>query len=97
MNVCLFAYRWDLFERAGVKAPIATWDDAITAGKRIQPIAEDGLFWIYPDTTRIFHILAIQAGGGFIDKNNKLVINHPGNVKSAQYLNDFWSRHKAGA
>jgi len=97
MNVCLMAYRSDLFERAGIKTPIATWDDAVQAGKRIIPIAEDGLFWVYTDTTRIFHILAIQAGGGFIDSHNKLSINNPGNVKAAQYLYDFWNKQKAGS
>jgi arabinosaccharide transport system substrate-binding protein len=93
LNVCLFAYRRDLLDRAGIKTPIATWDDALQAGKKIVSVAEDGLFWVYPDTTRIFHILAIQAGGGFLDKGAKLIINSPGSAKALQYLYDVVKNH----
>lgn len=95
LNVCLLCYRHDLFDQVGIKAPLKTWDEVIDAGKRLMPVAPEGIFFVRHGTASSFHMLAVQAGGGFLDKANKLIINHPNNQKALQYLVDLVHRHKA--
>ncbi|HEV2126728.1 MAG TPA: extracellular solute-binding protein, partial [Chloroflexota bacterium] len=97
LNVCLFAYRHDLFERAGIKAPIKTWDEVVDVGKRLAPHAPFGALLVSTGTTNTFHTLAIPAGGGYLEKGSKLTVNHTGNVKALQYLQDLVHRHKAAS
>ena len=66
-------------------------------GRRISAIAPDGLFWTGAGPIGPFHMLAIQAGGGYWEKGNKLSINHPANARAMQYLVDMTSRFKAAS
>jgi len=93
MNAVLFTYRHDVFQQLGVRTPIATWDDLVEAGKRVLPIAPDGLFVIRTGlgTLTIFNI---TAGGGYLEKGSKLILNHANNAKALQYLVDLVHRHK---
>jgi arabinosaccharide transport system substrate-binding protein len=97
LNVCLLCYRHDLLDRVGLKAPLRTWDEVVEAGKKIVPIAPEGLFFVRPGTAGTFHMLAVQAGGGFLEKGAKLIINHPNNAKALQYLVDLVHRHQAAS
>lgn len=94
LNVCLLAYRHDLFAQAGVTPPIKTWDEALDVGRKVTAIAPDGLFFVGTGPIGAFHMLAIQAGGGYLEKGSRLTINHQANVKAMQYLVDLTSRLK---
>jgi arabinosaccharide transport system substrate-binding protein len=98
LNAVLLAYRWDLFERAGVKAPLKTWDDVVEAGKRLVGAGvTNGIFFFGNGTTGAVHILSIIEGGGYTDKNGKLTITHPANARAIQYLSDLVIKHKVAA
>lgn len=92
LNVCLLAYRHDLFAQAGITPPIKTWDEAAEVGRRLSGRCPDGLFWVGSGPIGVFHMLAIQAGGGYWDQGTKLIINHPANARAMQYLVDLTSR-----
>ena len=95
LNAVLFAYRWDVFERAGIKPPLRTWEEMADAGKRLAPHAPHGLMFFGSGTTGPTHILPIIAGGGYLDKNSRLIVNHPANQRALQFLVDLVQRHKA--
>ena len=97
LNVCLLCYRHDLLQRVGVKTPIATWDDAVQAGRQLLPVAPEGLFFVRGGTVGTFHLLAIQAGGGFLQNGNKLIVNHQSNAKALQFLVDLMHKSKGAA
>jgi len=97
LNVCLFAYRHDLFAQVGIKTPIETWDDLIEAGKIISSICPEGMFFVRTGTTGTFHMLAIQNGGGFLEQGRKLIINHPANLRTLEFLVDLIYRHRAAS
>ena len=93
MNAVLFAYRYDVFQQLGIKTPVATWDDFVEAGKRVLPVAPDGLIVVRTGTGTL-PIFAVTAGGGFLDKGSKLILNHPNNARALQYMTDLVQRHK---
>lgn len=99
LNVCLMAYRHDLFERAGIKTPIATWEDLVVAAKKVTAVAPRGMFLlrVRGDATGHVAMLAVQAGGGFLTKDNRLVINDANNVRALQFLVDLVHRHQAAS
>jgi len=93
MNAVLFAYRWDVFQQLGIKTPVATWDELVEVGKRVVPIAPDGLFVVRTGTGTLT-VFNIPAGGGYLEKGTKLILNHPNNVKALQFMVDLIQRHK---
>lgn len=97
LNVCLLAYRYDLFDQVGIKAPLKTWDEVVEAGKRLAPVAPEGAMFVRAGTAGTYHQLAITGGGGFLDKNGKLTINSPANQKALQFLVDFIYKSKGGS
>jgi arabinosaccharide transport system substrate-binding protein len=97
LNACVLAYRHDIFQQAGIKPPIKTWDEAMDIGRRLSAVCPDGLYWVAPGPIGPFHMLAIQAGGGYWEKGNKLAINHAANARAMQYLVDLTSRFKAAS
>src|SRR6266508_1187728 len=96
LNVCLMSYRQGLFDRAGIKAPLATWDDVVAAGKKILGVAPKGILMprVRSDATGHAAMLAVQAGGGFFSKDNRLIVNDPNNARALQYLADLINQHQ---
>ncbi|HEV2126187.1 MAG TPA: extracellular solute-binding protein [Chloroflexota bacterium] len=95
LNVVLFAYRHDLFDKAGIKAPLKTWNEAMEAGRTLSSIAPEGLFFVSAGPIGTFHTLAIQAGGGYLENGNRLIIDHEQNVKALQFIVDSAHRLRA--
>jgi ABC-type glycerol-3-phosphate transport system substrate-binding protein len=94
LNVVLYAYRTDIFEKVGVTAPIKTWDDFIEAGKKVKAVASEGIYEVRADPAGSTHMLAVQAGGGMFTADGKLQITHPANLKAVEYLADLINKHK---
>jgi arabinosaccharide transport system substrate-binding protein len=97
LNVCLLCYRHDLFDRVGIKAPLKTWDEVVEAGKRIAAVSPEGLFMVRTGTAGTFHMLAVAAGGGYLDKGVKLQLNQPANARALQYLTDLIHKHRGAS
>jgi ABC-type glycerol-3-phosphate transport system substrate-binding protein len=76
-------YRTDLFSQVGIKAPLATYDDLISALKELN--GRNGIFGIAtgfggdtPDVS--LHCLTPyieQSGWGYFDKAGKMTFDHP--------------------
>ena len=97
LNTVLLTYRHDLFDKAGVKGPLKTWDDVIDAGKRLTAAqVTHGISFLTTGTAGHFHVLSIIGGGGYLENGNKLTINHQANQRALQYLVDLAHKHKAG-
>ena len=94
LNVVLYAYRSDIFEKVGVTAPIKTWDDFIEAGKKVKAVASEGIYEVRAGPAGSTHMLAVQAGGGMFTADGKLQITHPANLKAVEYLADLINKHK---
>ncbi|GHO42505.1 ABC transporter substrate-binding protein [Ktedonospora formicarum] len=85
LNACLLSYRWDLFEKAGIKAPITTWDEFAEAGRNYHkatgkyfidfPFNDSGYWWIQ----------TLQGKGGFFDASGKPIFNSPEGLKTLSY------------
>ncbi|GCE25596.1 putative arabinose-binding protein [Dictyobacter alpinus] len=88
LNTCLMSYRWDIWKKAGLKAPVATWDDFAEQGKKFHadtknylldfPFSDWGYWWI----------MSLQQKGGFFNDQGVPTLNSPANVKSLQYQKD---------
>lgn len=83
-------YRTDLFEKAGIKTPPATWDEFHAAAKKLTDEANgvsgtivEGKQSGEPVTHLIDRFL--QAGGKILD-GDKVVLNSPENVNAFKYL-----------
>lgn len=78
-------YRDDLFQAAGLKAPINTYDDLLAAGRIM---AKQGKYiLLVPKTdTGLFLELFQQAGGSIFDASGKLTLDDPRAVRTLEFL-----------
>lgn len=97
LNVILYAYRTDIFEKVGITPPIKTWDDFVEAGKKLKAVASEGIVEVRAGPAGTTHMLAIQAGGGIFTADGKLQITHPANLKAVEYLADLILKHNAAS
>ncbi len=95
LNLALLGYRTDLWMSAGVQAPLATWDDAIEAGRRVTARATDGLFFARADGTGTAAVLSVQGGGGFIGPNGRVQLDHPANIRALEFLSRMVNKEHA--
>lgn len=77
-------YRWDLFADAGVATPIETWDDYITAGKKIRSLDPDRYMAPLPP----FEILLRQRGGNIFDADGNLIADDELAIDTLQWILD---------
>ncbi len=75
LNACAMAYRWDLFEQYGIKAPIATYEEMAEAGRKLQRDTNGKVFMIDFNPTgwdsSYWWIMALQQGGGLFDSDGR--------------------------
>lgn len=95
LNTCLLSYRWDLWEKAGIKTPINTWDEFAETGRNYQkatgkyfidfPFNDSGYWWIQ----------TLQHKGGFFDANGKPIFDSPEGLNTLSYqkqaINEKWA------
>src|SRR5262249_22135851 len=81
----VYWYRDDLLQAAGVKTPIATWDDFLAAGKALKapakymmPVIIDQLFFNYP--------MISQLAGTYWTADGKWSLNKPETLEVLTYL-----------
>ncbi len=77
----MLCYRSDIIEAAGIDvAQIETWDDFVRILKPLQDIDGDGradryLLNLGISNTSLIEALILQAGGGLLDEEGRLVVN----------------------
>jgi ABC-type glycerol-3-phosphate transport system substrate-binding protein len=81
LSECVYYYRKDIFDAAGIQPPFDTYEDFITAGKKLK---QAGHFMLPVDTSNgmaNWQTHALQAGGQLFDRDGNVVINSPGNAQ----------------
>ena len=82
-------YRWDLFEKAGITMPIATWQDFKTATVKLK---DQGVAAIsFADRGWAdYHMLLTQGGtGGFFDEKGEPIFDSPVHVDTLKWYVDM--------
>ena len=97
LNLALLGYRTDVWSVSGVQAPLATWDEALEAGRRVVARAPEGLFFVRADGVGTAAVLAMQGGGGFLGPSGRLQIDHPANVRALDLLARMVNRDHAAS
>lgn len=87
-------YRADIFQQFGIATPIKTWDEYLADAKTIK--AKSGKNMIAIETTDydVWTPLMLQYGGGFFDKDGKVILDSPQNLKAFQWLVDLVQKYK---
>jgi multiple sugar transport system substrate-binding protein len=96
-NCQLFAYNESYYRKVGAKTPPETWDDVLSAGKKIDEQLNDVNGYVIrgkrgnPITTNFFNIASSKAGDMF-DENWKYTWDEPLGVNALRYyVNDLKS------
>jgi arabinosaccharide transport system substrate-binding protein len=88
LNAVLLFYRWDMFDRAGIAAPINTWEDLTSAGKKL--VAATGKKMIAPaDNHWGYWWMIAAAGGGFFDEKGNVAADNEFGVRVLKMLRDW--------
>ena len=96
LNVCLWAYNWQILQQDNIKLPITTWDEFSRAGQEVYQ-ASNG-------TTVLLDFMdlgwgdqwirALEGGSGFFDSEGRPILTDQVSVKSLQYAYDAVYRDK---
>jgi ABC-type glycerol-3-phosphate transport system substrate-binding protein len=88
-------YRTDVYEEHGVK-PAVTWEDLVEVGKKLTGGGHYGL--VVPGqgdpAQRTFSDFLWQAGGDWVDENNKPAFNSEAGIKALTFYRDLIQKHK---
>jgi len=85
LNTCLMNYRWDLWKKAGVTAPINTWEEFAQEAERYH--RDTGKYLIdFPfDDFGYWWQMTLQQGGGIFGPGGNLIFDSPAGAKSLTY------------
>lgn len=88
-SAALMFYRRDIFERAGIKAPIETWPEWIEAGKRVRALGDVYMHQVSAGAAGNGPLGAYfeSAGAQFFNEAGKVVKN---NAKAAEQLRFYY-------
>jgi arabinogalactan oligomer/maltooligosaccharide transport system substrate-binding protein len=88
-------YNKELFKKAGVSAPPATWDELITDAKRIKDkTGVDGTY-VNPDTYFLFPLLYGEGADLADPKTKKITVNSPEAVKAVTIAKKIYDTSSA--
>jgi arabinosaccharide transport system substrate-binding protein len=95
LNACLLSYRHDVWEKAGVNAEVATWDEFVQEAKRFHK--DTGNYLIdqaYLDWSQ-WWLQTLQAGGGFFRQDGQPALDSPESIRTLTWmqnaLKEGWS------
>jgi ABC-type glycerol-3-phosphate transport system substrate-binding protein len=97
-----YIYNPDLYAKAGVTQPPATWQDEITVAEKLTQVDKDGKMvvvgeGIYPKWEGFsgFHIRSVQAGGSWISQDlRKMTWDDPGAIEAFRFTTSKMTQHK---
>jgi multiple sugar transport system substrate-binding protein len=94
----LLFYNKDLFSKAGISAPPATWEDLTADSQKISALgggkAGFGLAFGPVEPQVDFSMFTFANGGGY-QADGKWAVNSAQNLAAIQYLNDLANKYKA--
>lgn len=96
-NNIVLAYRKDLLKKAGYAAPPRNWDELVTISKAC---TRDGVYGLglflgkTHDTRQVYEGMMWAAGGCEIEKDGRVVLNSPANLKALKFYTDLYLKHK---
>ncbi|TDD80102.1 extracellular solute-binding protein [Actinomadura darangshiensis] len=87
----LLFYNKDLFDKAGIKNPPATWDEVKSDAEKIQKSGTTGYgLPLGPEESQAeFYSWAMNNGGGWVDASGKWAINQQANIDTLKFLKDL--------
>ncbi|POM27498.1 Maltose-binding periplasmic protein precursor [Actinomadura rubteroloni] len=87
----LLFYNKDLFAKAGLGGPPATWDDVKKDAQKIKAAGATGYgLPLGPEEAQAeFYSWAMNNGGGWVDASGKWAVDQPANVAALTYLRDL--------
>jgi multiple sugar transport system substrate-binding protein/arabinosaccharide transport system substrate-binding protein len=93
----IYFYREDLFQAAGVKLPLVTFDDLLSEGKKLQDKKQymdqfflEPTFWV----AEFDKYLEARNGPGVFDKDGKVLLDSPEAIDTLQFLSDLILKYK---
>ncbi len=90
LNACAMAYRWDLFEKYGIKTPIQTYEDMTEVGKKLRKDTGGKVSILDFDITGwgYWWMMTLQRGGGFFNEKGLPQWQNEQGIKSMQFIQD---------
>jgi arabinosaccharide transport system substrate-binding protein len=92
LNTCVLAYRTDLMQEAGVQTPFETWDEVISAGKKVSN-GQRKMFALHDLSFGDWFMLAQHAGTSFFDENGEYNGDDPRSIAAMQFNHDLVYEH----
>lgn len=88
-------YRKDVYDAHGLSAPV-TWEDLVEVGQKVSGDGRYGL--VVPGqgdpAQRTFSDFLWQAGGDWVDENNRPAFNSEAGIKALTYYHDLIHKYK---
>lgn len=90
LNACAMAYRYDLYEKYGIKTPINTYEEFASIGQKLQKDTNGQAYLLDIDITSwgYWWIMTLQRGGGFFDAKGLPEWQQEQGVGVMRYLQD---------
>ena len=92
-----FFYNRDLLARAGVAAPPRTWDEFVTAARRVRALGADTIGYalpLGPEEAQAEWAIWMWNNGGDWKSGDQWAINSDKNLQTLKFLADLANRHK---
>ncbi|MBO0779566.1 MAG: extracellular solute-binding protein [Ktedonobacteraceae bacterium] len=95
LNTCLLSYRWDLWQKAGVKVPIDSWDQLAEEAKRYHQDTGKYLISFAAQDWGHWFLQTQQQKGGFFNERGEPTMNSAQGIKTLAYqqqaMRDGWA------
>ena len=96
-NNIVLAYRKDILKKAGFNAPPKNWDELVKISKAC---TKDGVYGLglflgkTHDTRQVYEGMMYAAGGCEVEKDGKIVLDSPANLKALKFYTELYTKHK---
>ena len=95
LNTCLLSYRWDIWDKAKVKTPIATWEEFAEQAQKFHQDTGNYLLDVPYTDWGTWWMLTLQQNGGFFGPDGKPTLNAPPSIKTLAFqktaIKDGWT------
>lgn len=90
LNACAMAYRFDLYEKYGIQAPITTYEALAEAGKKLRKDSGGKAYILDIDPTSwgYWWMMTLQQGGGFFNTQGEPQWQSEAGIHTLQFLQD---------
>lgn len=85
LNAVLLSYRWEFWEKAGLKTPIETWDDFVEQAQKYHKDTGKYLIDFPFDDSGTFFNMTLQQGVGFLGKDGRPTLDTSEGARTLSY------------